>query len=88
MANFELEIVDVVSSTKVNTMSFSEPTLTDAINRMYVELRNSQNCPSSDGEYYAILYRLFNGNYVKKETIPYPGFKMENGIFIPITIFL
>lgn len=66
---------------------FSEPILTDAINRMYVELRNPQNWSSSDGEYYAILYRLVNGNYVKEDTVPYPCFKMKNGIFIPITVF-
>lgn len=87
MADFKLRIIDAVSGSVVKTLFFSEPTLTDVISRMYVELRNPQNWPSGDGEYYAVLYRLANGNYVKEDTIPYPDFKMENGIFTPITVF-
>lgn len=87
MADFKLEIIDADSHNIVKTLFFSEPTLNDAINRMYVELRNHQNWPSDDGEYYAVLYRLDKENYVEEATVPYPGFKMENGIFTPITVF-
>lgn len=85
MANFKLEIIDAVSSTVVNELFFSAPTRNDAIKRMYVELQNSQNHPLGDGEYYAVLYRFVNGNYIKDDTAPYPAFKMEDDTFIFIT---
>lgn len=87
MADFKLEIIDSISQKIVIKLFYSEPTKNDAINRMYAELKSSQNWPSSDGEYYAILYRLDNENYVIEDPLPFPAFKMENGIFTPITLF-